>query len=81
MRVLDDHTLIVAEGPASQVSRIVIGQTSAIRTSLGTVKEVASVVVVGDDVWAIEGQILRFVAMPPQTPDLPFLVRRIRNVK
>jgi hypothetical protein len=78
MRALDEHTLLVAEGPANRVSKLVISDATAQRVTISTdVVEPASVVLVGDDAWAIEGQILRMFAMPPVAPSLPFLVRRI----
>ena len=78
MRALDEHTLVVAEGPANRVSTIRIDGTSGQRTTLGDpVKEPSSVVKVGDDAWVPEGQILRLVSNPPVAADLPFLIHRV----
>jgi hypothetical protein len=78
MRALDEHTLIVAEGPANRVSLVTVTGSSAQRTTLSDdITEPASVVVIDDNAWAIEGQILRMFAVPPVAPELPFLVRRL----
>lgn len=78
MRVLDAHTLVVAEGPANRVSLLRVDGGTAQRTVVSDqVKEPSSVVAVGHDAWVTEGQILRLVSNPPVAPDLPFLVRRL----
>jgi len=80
MRALDKDTLIVAEaGDANRLSLLHINGTAAQLTVLqDELDQPASVVVVGSDAWVAEGQVARLVSMPPQTPNLPFVVRRVR---
>jgi len=76
--VLDDHTLLVIEGGAGQLTKLALagdtGTPSVVATGLD---QPPSVVVTRGSAWVSEGQIGRLFANPPEMPNLPFAVRRV----
>jgi sugar lactone lactonase YvrE len=77
MRALDDHTLLVIESGGA-LEKLTI--TGASATSVPLVRDLdqpTSVVVARGSAWVSEGQLGRLFAQPPQSPQLPFSVRRV----
>ena len=77
MRVLDANTLLVVEG-AGRLTTVAITGTEGTATPVATgLDQPTSVIVARGSAWVSEGQLGRLFAMPPQTPNLPFAVRRV----
>lgn len=78
LRVLDDHTLLVIEGGAGQLTRLALAGDTATPSVVATgLDQPTSVVVTRGSAWVSEGQIGRLFANPPEMPNLPFAVRRV----
>lgn len=78
LRVLDDHTLLVVEGGAGQLTKLAIAGDAATPSVVATGLDMpTSVVVTRHSAWVTEGQIGRLFASPPEAPHLPFAVRRV----
>jgi sugar lactone lactonase YvrE len=78
MRLVDDHTLLVVEGQAGRVSRVVITGDTATSTPLATdLDQPTGVVEARGHAWVSEGQLGRLFANPAVAPNLPFSVRRV----
>jgi sugar lactone lactonase YvrE len=78
LRALDDHTLLVVEGGAGQLTRLALSGDIATATVVRTgLDQPTAVTVARGSAWVAEGQLGRLFAMPAQTPNLPFAVQRV----
>jgi hypothetical protein len=78
MRLLDAHTLLVVEGAANRLSKVVLSETTATATPLSSDLDMPTAVVVArGSAWVSEGQLGRLFAQPSQAPNLPFAIRRV----
>jgi sugar lactone lactonase YvrE len=76
MRLIDDGTLVVVEGGAGRLSRLVITGDTAISTPIATdLDGPTGVAISGGTAYVTEGQLGRLFA--GEAPKLPFAVRRI----
>jgi hypothetical protein len=77
MRVLDDKTLLVIEGPGRLTKVRLAGAAATATTAVDGLDQPTSVIKARGTYWVSQGQLGRLFAMPPQQPMLPFLVRRV----
>ncbi|HUJ57667.1 MAG TPA: hypothetical protein VLX92_04230 [Kofleriaceae bacterium] len=77
LRVLDDQTLLVADNTGSIDELDLAGATATSTALADGLDGPTSVVVARGYAWASEGQLSKLFATPPQSPDLPFEIRRI----
>jgi sugar lactone lactonase YvrE len=78
MRALDDHTLLVVEGGANQLTKLALSGDAATATVVRSgLDQPTAVTVTRGSAWVSEGQVGRLFAMPAQAPNLPFAVQRV----
>jgi sugar lactone lactonase YvrE len=75
MRLIDESTLLVAEGAGRLTKVVVNGSTGAATTLASRLDSPTSVVTVGSHYWITEGQLGHFLGSVAGPPLLPFLVR------
>jgi sugar lactone lactonase YvrE len=79
MRLVDAHTLLVVDGGANRLSKVSVTDATATSISLDDSLDMPTAVVVArGSAWVTDGQIGRLFANPPQAPNLPFEVVRVK---
>jgi hypothetical protein len=78
MRLVDAHTLLVVENTGALLRIALSGDTAAATALADGLDQPTSVVVARGWAWVSQGQLGRLFAQPPQPPDLPFSVVRVK---
>ncbi len=78
MRLVDARTLLVVENSGSLLRVALSGDTASATALSDSLDQPTSVIVARGWAWVSQGQIGRLFAQPPQPPNLPFSVVRVK---